>query len=525
VISSAPRLWIKASPRGTRSGFAVLPDGAGGRVTVTVLPKPWSTSAQVVRDYDHAPGSTTHVVMHETELAVLSTTAACVGALTMSLTDVSREQGDLLALGTPPDHPLSAPSVGGDPFRELIDLMLLAERGSLTSSPLTFEGAFAPSLLRILMQERLLSVVEGLIFRVRPRYAERAETLEMPRGRLRESSLLYSLVTSTPRVESTFDELTTDTPLLQVVASALRVIGSDRLPRKIASLRPGLQTRAVHLLRYLSGVTLIDRERALLAAESLWLGPLDQIWKPAIDAAMPVLRDWAVAPEPGASSTETLLVHVSTEKFWEQCMELVLESAFRTVAVSRDAHAGEGVSVPAPWVPRAADGTELPEPATTSFPDFMLRSGRRVVVADAKYKLGTGSAPTSSDGYQLFAYSHLATLGGRLSDVAVLLYPTRVDGRPTQLELERLRDRHCSLWLVRLPFPTRRDIQSQGSWTAYVARLAAAMRDLSTDWDAGLRWTGTGSSPGYTGALEVNYNRISSRGVTNEAEPPSLPLL
>jgi len=240
----------------------------------------------------------THVVMQETELAVLSTTAASVGALTMSLTDVSREQGDLLGLGTPPDDQLSAPSVGGDPFRELIDLMLLAERGSLTSSPMTFEGAFAPSLLRILMQERLLSVLESLIFRVRPRYAERTETLEMPRGRLRESSLLYSLVTSTPRVESTFDELTTDTPLLQVVASALRVIGSDRLPRKIASLRPGLQTRAVHLLRYLSGVTLIDRERALLAAESLWLGPLDQIWKPAIDAAMPVLRDWAVAPEP-----------------------------------------------------------------------------------------------------------------------------------------------------------------------------------------------------------------------------------
>ena len=43
VISSPTRLWIKASPRGTRSGFAVLPDGAGGRVTVTVLPKPWSS--------------------------------------------------------------------------------------------------------------------------------------------------------------------------------------------------------------------------------------------------------------------------------------------------------------------------------------------------------------------------------------------------------------------------------------------------------------------------------------------------
>ena len=483
VTNSAPRLWIKGGPRGTRSGFTVLPDGAGGRVTVTVLPKPWSAKAKVVREYDHAPGSTTHVVMHETELAVLSTSPASVGAITIGLMDVSGQQADLLALGAPPDDPQTAPAIGGGPFRELLDLMLLAERGSLTSSPLTFEGAFAPSLLRLLTKERLLSVVESLIFRVRPRYSERTETLEMPRGRLREASLLYSLATGTPRVDSTFDELTTDTPLLRVVASALRVVGTDRLPRKIASLRPGLQTRAVHLLRYLSGVTQIDREQALLAAEHLWLGPLDQIWKPAIDAAMPVLRDWAVEPESGPSSTDALLIHVSTEKFWEQCMELALQSAFMTVAVSRDAQPGEGVSVPAPWVARAPEGTEPPEPATTSFPDFMLRAGRHVVVADAKYKLDTGSAPTSSDGYQLFAYSHLATLGGRASDLAVLLYPTRVGGQPRQLELERLRDRRYPLWLVRLPFPSRLDLQSQGNWAAYVARLGTAVRDLSIDWE------------------------------------------
>jgi hypothetical protein len=45
------------------------------------------------------------------------------------------------------------------------------------------------------------------------------------------------------------------------------------------------------LLRYLSGVSLIDRERALLTAERLWLGPLDRIWEPALEAALPVLRD------------------------------------------------------------------------------------------------------------------------------------------------------------------------------------------------------------------------------------------
>ncbi|WP_157931481.1 5-methylcytosine restriction system specificity protein McrC [Mycobacteroides abscessus] len=483
VTSSGFRLWIKASPRGTRSGFAVLPDGSGGRLTVTVLPKPWAPKRTSVQNYVHPPGATTHVVMHETETATINTASTSVGALAMSLADVAREQADLLALGSASGEPLSDPARTGDPFGQLIDLMLLAERGSLMGSPLMFEGAFALSLLRLLTHERLLTTIEGLLFRVRARYTERTETLEMPRGRLRDKSLMLSLATGTPRVESTFDELSTDTQLLQVIASSLRLVASDRLPPKVAALRPGLQARAVHLLRYLSGVTLVDRERALLVAERLWLGPLDQVWKPALDAALPVLRDWAVGPEEGAESTDAILVHVSVEKFWEQCMELALENAFSMVAVSRDARPGDGVDVPAPWETRDEEGVRVSEPLTKSFPDFVLRSGRRVVVADAKYKLATGSVPSSADGYQMFAYSHLATLSGRPSDLAVLLYPTPTGGRPGQLELERLPDHQYPLWLARVPFPAPLDLRSQGNWTNYIAGLAAVIRDFSTDWN------------------------------------------
>lgn len=449
---------------------------------MTVLPKPWSVVAHVVREHEHVPGATTHIVLHETEFAAISAPPSVVGPLTMSLMDTTRHQADLLSLGAPPDEPRTAPAIASDPFPSLIDLMLLAERGSLANSPLTFEGSLSPSLLRLLAQEQLLSLVEGLIFRVRPRYSERTETLATPRGRLSEDSLLYSLATGIPRIESTFDELTTDTPLLRVVASALRVVASDRLPRKIAALRPGLQARAVHLLRLFSGVTLIERERAILLAESLWLGPLDQIWKPAIDAALPVLRDWAVEPETDDSATDAVLVHISTEKFWEQCLEMALESAFSTLAVSRDAQPGEGVSVPAPWVSLAAGQDRAVGSTMASFPDFMLRSARQVVVADAKYKLGAGRVPRSSDGYQLFAYSHLATLDGRSSDLAVLLYPTMAGQQAGQAELERLRDRSYPLWMVRLPFPRPIDVRDERSWTAYVTDLASHLRRFACDW-------------------------------------------
>lgn len=482
VTNSPSRLWIKASPRGTRSGFAVLPDGEGGRVTVTILPKPWSSEPQSVQDYLHQPGKTTHIVTHETELIAISTSRAASGSLAISLADSARKQTDLLALGSPADDLLCDPVDNGDPFGHLIDLMLLAERGSLMNSPLRFEGTLAPSLLRLLSHERLLRVVEELIFRARPRYTELTETLATPRGRLHEKSLLFSIETGTPRVQSTFDELSTDTPLLQIMAAALRVISRDHLPQKIVALRPGLQARAVHLLQLLAGVTPIDRERAVLAAERLWLGPLDQIWKPALDAALPVLRDWAVVPATGSESAESVLVQIPTEKFWERCLELALRVTFSGLAVNRDGHVAEGVSVPAPWVPHTAPKTtDKSEQKPESYPDFLLRFGSQVVVADAKYKLRAGGV-SSSDAYQLFAYSHLATLGGQAADLAAILYPVRSSGRPEQWELERMRGRRYSLWLAHLPFPRPTDLRSQQNWSIYIASLAGHLQSFAKDW-------------------------------------------
>lgn len=482
VTSSLPRLWIKASPRGTRSGFAVLPDGAGGRVTVTVLPKPWSSKPRVVHDYAHSPGTTTHIVLHETELAALRTSVESIGSLTMSLADTGRAQSDLLALGAPSDDPLREPVEPLDPFGQLIDLMLLAERASLMDSPLTFEGTFAPSLLRLLTHERLLALVEELIFRARPRYAERTEVLEVPRGRLNAKSLLYSIATGTPRVESTFDELTTDTPLLQIVASALRVIASDPLPPQIAALRPGLQTRAIHLLRHLSSVTLIERERALLAAQRLWIGPLDQIWKPAIDAAVPVLQDLAVSPEDNSESSQAMLVHISTEKFWEQSLELALESAFSPLAVSRNARAKANVSIPSPWAKISANSKYSADTVSASFPDFIWRSGQQIIIGDAKYKVDTRSTPGASDGYQLFAYSHLASLDGNPSDLAILLYPTSNSDGARQIKLQRMRGRNYPLRLAHLPFPQPVDLRHRQNWSLYIARLAEQLHEFSREW-------------------------------------------
>lgn len=481
-MSSPPRLWLKASPKGKRSGFTVLSDGAGGRVTITVLPKPWSLDHQTAYEYVHVPGTTTHVNTYETNVIAITTSLEAIGSLASNLAGVRAVNTELLTVGEPADNLVMAPANLDNQFGHLLDLMMLAERGSISDSSLSFEGTFTRSLLRLLTHERLIELVEGLIFRARPRYVEHTATLGIPRGRLNEKSLLLSKSTGAPRVESTFDELSTDTQILQIVASALRVIISDRLPLKIAELRPRLQSRVIHLLRHLSAVTWIDRERALKLAEGIWVGPFDQIWKPAIYASIPVLRDWSVSPEGESESVESITMHISTEKFWEQCLSLALQSAFGSVAVSRDGAIGEGVNVPAPWGLSGARGVAVNNPRTGSYPDFVFPSHHRTIVADAKYKLGIAMAPGSADGYQLFAYSHLATLNEMPTDLAVLFYPARQGEPNRQVELRRHRDREYPLWLAHLSFPQATDLRNQPRWNMYIANLASQLRVFADEW-------------------------------------------
>jgi len=196
------------------------------------------------------------------------------------------------------------------------------------------------------------------------------------------------------------------------------------------------------------------------------------------------LRSHAVTPSPGRELETAIAVHVEMEKFWEQCLETTLDRTFPAMSVSRDKSAGPGVIVPSPWFSEG-DDSRL---SSDAYPDFMFRVGRHVVVADAKYKSSRGTKPSAQDAYQLFAYSHLAELEGQGADISMILYPAGTESSAQQHALQRMRDRTCVLWHIALPFPSRSDIRSTGSWSMYVARLARTLRDFSTAWTfSGLR--------------------------------------
>lgn len=477
-MNNGPRLWLKASPQGKRSGFVVLPDGAGGQLSVTVLPKPWASRGQATREHTHTASQTSHLVLYEGELVAVSSTRDVAGSIALGLNDVARTQAGLLELGAPAKESVTEPAAEGDPFTSLLELSLLVERSSLKSKDGGFEGGFAPAVLQLLAFERLVREVEKILFRARPRYSETTEMLTMPRGRLSAHSLMLSHASGIPRVLSTFDELTMDTALLRVIRAAVRVVAGTRLHPKIRALRPGITVRAAQLLPFFHTVRPIHRAEAAASGKKLHLGPLDRPWRAALDSAIPVLRERDVSPIDGSERSDVICISVSSEKVWEQCLEGALATTFNEVSVNREGNLAVGVRALLPWT---RDGSEAGTEASAA-PDFLVRNGKALAVLDAKYKIRSRLSVDSSDGYQLFAYSYLTQVHERTPDFVAILCPVRRGQRPAQTEYARQPEAKLPLWVASLPFPERSDVKDAAHWRAYGSRLAAQLEEFATSW-------------------------------------------
>lgn len=460
------RLAIKASPSGSRAGFALLSDGSDrGVLTVTVLPKPWAATDEsgVHRLVEHERGSTTHVVVHELDILVVATTRDAAQALALSIAELSDDyeegpvQRKLLEVGRRTFGQVEWASL--DPHLDsLLSLLDLTQhmRSSLLDQAL--EGRYSSSILRILEQRRLVAEVERVIFSARPRYEERTEVLSAPRGRIQERSLLLSRWSGVPSVTSTFDELTLNTPILQVVAAALRVTATDRVGSPLASLVDGVRQRAARIVNVLQGISTLDAHSALSLAERTTPGGLDQVWAPTLRFAKPVLRGFGVYPEDGDDESHgSFAVSLQMEKVWEEWLELAFPTTWNVKSQ-------EPTSVP--WA-------KNPErPPLSGRADFLIAlADGTIAVLDAKYKLDKGGI-NSNDGYQLFAYSSLALLDGGKPQMAAILYPLLADGvRGREDKYWRVPDTSFPLWRIGLPFAGPEEIGSATTFADYLVRL------------------------------------------------------
>jgi hypothetical protein len=469
------RIAFRASPRGTRAGFAVLTDGAGGALTATVLPKPWGPShGRHLLIPPHVPGTTSHITLFETDSAEVQSTPTAIGALTQAILEISGQQGrqDLLQLCRAQGGGMQTPTTDGGAFDSVVSLMLLAKRQKPALSD-GYHGAAAESLLRLVEQQLFVDELRRVIDRARPGYLERVDHLPSPRGALSGTSLALSLLTGMPAIECRFDEQSSDTTVLRIVLAGLRAVATDRVPSVLARLAAPIRSQAVGLARRLDSVTVLDSERALLAARHLVLHSLEKPWAGAIEGAVQVLSRRSVVPLDGdADADRSVAIHLYMEKWWEQC----LLGALRSIADPRSIH--EQVPVRAPWVP--PDAEALPDPSRRA--DFIFSLDGHHILADAKYKLD-GDSLAASDGDQMFAYSHTAAVPGssQLTHAGAVFYPQRSDvlrqsRARTRDVLVRTTNPRYELRLLDLPFPSPTDVSTDSSWSHYLESLADRIR-------------------------------------------------
>lgn len=471
------RIAIKASPRGTRAGFVALGDGVGGALTFTVLPKPWAAAHSAASAVRHIPGTSTHISLFELDIVEIVTEPTVRDRIAQGLLETAsgsegedgERDGYLLErvrlVGADEDAEVTP---GEEGLEDVVRLMLLAKRQRSSFGRTGYEGTSAVSLLRLVTQRMFVDEVGRVIDRARPRYRTRTETLTTPRGKLSAQSIALSILTGRPTMESTFDELSTDTDALRIVLAALRVVATDPAPSLLAKVSTPIRSRAIELARRLELVAILDRERALLAYSRHVLSSLDRPWQPALDLAAEVLSRRAIMPEGhGAATSQTISISLHMEKWWEQ----VLAEALRICADSGSV--SEQLPVPSPWTGGSSGSADL----------YFALDGH-VILGDAKYKLNE-AVIGAADAYQLYAYSYTADAPrlGRPSSAAVF-YPMRgaAAGGTRSVRL-RVTKPDFRLHLIELPFPSRDDVMTDLAWRSYLERLgsqiAAALRSIT----------------------------------------------
>ena len=465
--ASSVRIAIKASPSGTRAGFTAISDGAGGALTFTVLPKPWADGRGTISAIQHRPGMSTHVRLYELDTVEIVTDPAVRDRIAERLLETGGEaeaeseshDGYLLERVRPVGvDEVAQPWPAERSLEDVVRLMLLVKRQRSALSVAGYQGSPEASLLRIVSQRMFLDEVGRVIDRVRLRYRTRTESLTTPRGKLSGQSLALALTTGRPTLESTFDELSTDTDVLRIVLAALRVVATDLAPSLLSAITGPLQSRASGFARRLDSVTILDRERALLAYRRLAMSPLDRPWRVALDLAAEVLSRHAIVPEGDeAWTSRTITISLYMEKWWEQ----LLADALRICADSGSV--SEQLTVSSPWTGGSKGNADL----------YFAIDGH-AILADGKYKLDE-STIGAADAYQLFAYSYTADAPqiGKPESAAVF-YPVRTAAAGgTRSVLERATPPDFRLYLIDLSFPSRDDVMTDLAWRSYLERLAS----------------------------------------------------
>jgi hypothetical protein len=486
-------ITLHASPSQRRCGIVVRAKGEL-QLTAIVLPKPWRSRARLgsnSADIATWTGTRLCITLHEGDRVRIEFPSddaratdrreiaeGLVSQVPAQAAASTEQEQPLFAFSTPTDEVdaiSSRESVDADAIVDLFRLCELSGVDPIARSigdlgALPVEAAW----LLAYLQTRFNQSTADALRHARRGYVARRERLSTMRGRPRGESLAVALATGEAVLECDFEEFEYSTPLLRTIAACLDAVIRTR-PSGGDALRARMERNrrdAASLRIQLAEVRSFEPAGALLFARHHRLSRLERPWAQAFHLAPAILRRNALLGQPDAraalpadiggsdSAQDSLRIELDTAVIWEK---LLRNSAKRIGSLQK-------ASCVSPW-----DGC-LDQPKPDIAFEWPQPDGAEPIILDAKYKLFDGR-PTPADAYQMFAYSHLAKLGGREARRLFLGY---VNGgfdanARTHLRLPRYSRDDKLLGLLPLPWPARSELSEP---EVYRTRLCGELERL-----------------------------------------------
>jgi 5-methylcytosine-specific restriction endonuclease McrBC regulatory subunit McrC len=340
----------------------------------------------------------------------------------------------------------------------------------------------ANSLLAPLVRSSFVRRVEDQIHHVRPGYVRVTEPSRYVRGRMHPVSAAIAMAGGSDTVVCTFDTFGLDTPLLRVIAAALREVAAGDPPGAVPTHPEAIAT-AHWLLGKLEAVHEIPREQAARIGHALLPGlpRLDADWREPLRLACLVLDEMAQEPLSDASQgyfgwqgaeVASFIFDVNTSTYWER--------------IVRNAWPGKAKKGPRKlaWK-RSTDTGDDNARLEGMQADIVVSRKKTKVVADVKYAdyEAATSAPVQR---QIFAYSHLYK-----ADRTFVVY---LEGSSDRQEEDKQEEQKAVLYrqprdnaagpcetdvtcqFIGLQFPSVAEVQEEADWKTYMKNLGECLQ-------------------------------------------------
>lgn len=433
-----------------------------GSLAVAVYPKFWQdkpVERQVVW-----PSDSGHLAIAVGELDHVELEAEPARLALLDQPVKRRGQSAQALIAPAPPAPLDGPdpvTPSLDPLTALVGLESLMRRVGASALLTVDAGTDAPHLkdpfLRPLLYRHFVDEVEQVIRQARRDYRWVEEVLPVVRGRPHPSSLAVHASTGWPQISCRFQDFTRASPTLTSICSALDHVAEDGVLSEASFNAVGpVRNDAIRLRRMLADVPSTSRVTAVQTARQICRAGRHDMWRHALGLALGVL--WPDAGLDLGESDQAVEFAFDSSRIWE----LIVLNIFRSADLAAfDLKSAEDLPLNAsrPWAGLGEAHLQ---------PDLLVRDEYSWQVVDAKYKALSG-VPAIEDLYQIFAYSHLASLeADGTVDHLGLVYPTR-DKRETTVTgpHARLPDKSVALMIYRFLFPTIADCRH--GWNRYLS--------------------------------------------------------